>query len=287
MLLKYIRYTLTKFSLELSIRLQYLYYFHKPIHLKKPKTLDEKIQWMKLNLYGKDPIYTQCADKLLVRKYVESVGCGSILNKLIAVYKDPKEIEWESLPNKFVIKWNFGNGYNIICSDKKKLNIHETIKQLLEWGRQEAWLKTGEIQYRYIPKRILIEEFIEDGRGQVPIDYKIYCFHGEPKYMFVCVGREKEKTKFYFFDKEWNLARINPDSQKASVGFSLPRPKHLDEMFDIATRLSQRFPFVRVDLYDTPEQIYFGELTFTPGGGFDTGRLPETQILLGKLLHIQ
>lgn len=287
-LLQKIKYFITNNNLELSLRLQYFYHFHKRLNLKNPKTLDEKIQWMKLNLYGyhQDPIYTQCADKLKVRDYVQKCGCGHLLNELIAVYKSAKEIDWDSLPQKFVIKWNFGNGYNIICHDKNKLDIPKTIKQLSKWEKDDAWLKTGEVQYRYIPKRIIVEKFIESDNGVVPEDYKIYCFHGVPDVLFLCTGRELGKPKFYFFNEKWKLQRINPDSIKAPENFEHPKPPHLEEMFHYAALLSKRFPFVRVDFYDTPQQLYFGELTFTPGGGFDTARLPSTQLMFGDKLNL-
>ncbi len=281
-----LKHLITSISPELSIRLQYLYYFRKRIRLDNPQTLDEKIQWMKLNLYGKDPIFTQCADKYRVREYIKSCDCEELLNELIAVHESPSQIDWNALPNKFVIKWNFGNGYNIICHDKKTLDIDKTIDQLESWGKENAWLTNGEIQYKDIPKRIIIEKFIETGTERVPDDYKIYCFHGKPLYMFVCVGREKGTPKFYFFDKEWKLARINPDSINAPADFTLTKPPHLEEMFHYAAVLSQRFPFVRVDFYDTPQKVYFGELTFTPSGGFDTHRLQETQQLFGDLLDL-
>lgn len=282
----WLRSIATKISPKLSIKLLYFYYFRKRINLRHPKTLDEKIQWLKLNLYGKDPIYTQCADKLLVRGYVEESGCAEILNELVAVYDSPEQIEWEKLPKQCAIKWNYGNGFNIIVEDMTLLDKQATIKKLQRWGKEEPWLKTAEVQYKKIPKKIIIEKYLGHRDGKLPEDYKIYCFNGIPEYLFVCVGREKGKPNFYFFDRNWQLARINPDSITAPEGFTLPKPKHLKEMFDYAEKLSKRFPFVRVDFYDTDEGVFFGELTFTPAGGFDTARLPSTQLLMGDLLDL-
>lgn len=279
---------LTKNNLPLSLKVRYFYYFRKKLDLKNPQTLDAKIQWMKVHLYGyhQDPIYTQCADKYKVREYIKSCGCPEILNELIAVYDTPEDIEWEKLPQKFALKWNFGNGYNIICHDKDSLNIPQTINRLRMWGKEEPWLKTGEVQYKYTEKKIIIEQFIESERGGLPVDYKIYCFHGQPELLFTCENRDSGTPQFYFFDRHWKLQRINHDGLVAPVGFSLPKPKHLDEMFRYAEVLSKRFPFVRVDFYDTPERLLFGELTFTPGGGFDTSRLPQTQLYLGEKLDL-
>lgn len=120
-----------------------------------------------------------------------------------------------------------------------------------------------------------------------PEDYKVYCFHGMPKYILVCVGREKNgHPKFYFFDSNWNLARINKDSKNAPIGFSLEKPSCLNEMFECSRKLSKPFPFVRVDFYVVQDKLYFGELTFTPSGGIDSARLPETDLMMGKLIDL-
>lgn len=122
---------------------------------------------------------------------------------------------------------------------------------------------------------------------RAPEDYKVYCFHGEPKYIMVCVGREnKGHPNFYFFDPQWNLARINRDSMNAPRDFRVDRPKCLEKLLVCASKLSKPFPFVRADFYIMNGKVYFGELTFTPAGGLDFARLQETDIMMGKLLDI-
>lgn len=278
---------LTRFSPKLNIKFNYKFYYKRNIDLNNPKYFDEKIQWLKLNEYHK-PVYTICADKLLVRDYVKDKGLGHILNPIIAVYQDVKEINWDILPNKFVIKWNFGNGFNLICFDKNKLNFKESEIKLAKWGKTNSHLIHAEIQYKNIPKRLICEEFIEGKEANVlPEDYKVYCFNGIPKYILVCEGREKGWPKFYFFDSDWNLARINKDSINAPTNFSLPKPDGIDEIFNYAKVLSQDFKFVRVDFYYVNGKVYFGELTFSPSGGFDVYRLPETDLLFGNLLNLK
>lgn len=121
-----------------------------------------------------------------------------------------------------------------------------------------------------------------------PEDYKVYCFHGTPKYIMVCVGREKGgHPKFYFFDHEWKLARINRDSINAPDGFSIEKPACFDKLMDSARKLSKPFPFVRADFYIVDNDVYFGELTFTPAGGIDGNRLPETDIMMGNLIDLK
>lgn len=120
-----------------------------------------------------------------------------------------------------------------------------------------------------------------------PEDYKVYCFNGEPKFIMVCVGREQEgHPKFYFFDEKWQLARINRDSKNAPPDFTLDKPKCLDKLIECAKTLSKNFPFVRADFYIVGSKVYFGELTFTPAGGIDSNRFPETDIMMGNLLDI-
>lgn len=122
---------------------------------------------------------------------------------------------------------------------------------------------------------------------KAPEDFKVYCFNGQPKYILVCTGRENHGSeKFYFMDTEWNLARINRNSIDAPEGFTLPKPKCLDVLLDSASKLSKPFPFVRVDFYISNDKVYFGEMTFTPSGGMDTHRLPETDIMMGEMVDI-
>lgn len=289
-ILQYFRRQLIRCNLSLGLRVLYFYYFRTPLNLKEPKTINEKIQWMKLHLYGyhQDPIYTQCADKYQVREYVKSCGCSEILNELIAVYDTPEEVEWEKLPQKFALKWNFGYGSNIICHDKNTLDIPETLSRLKKWGKGEPWLQSGEVQYKHTKRKIIVENFIESERGTLPVDYKIYCFHGEPYLLFTGEERGVENTpKFYYFSLDWRFLLSIPNSEEERNKASLtPPPHHLEEMINYARKLSARFPFVRVDFYDTPKRLYFGELTFTPGGGFDYEEPYDLRIELGSKLDL-
>ena len=151
---------LTLISPELNTRIRYKQVFHKELDLNNPKTLNEKICWLKLKCYAKDPLVIQCADKYRVREYVEKSGCGDILNKLYEVYDSVDDIIWENLPNQFVLKWNFGAGYNIICTDKSKVDKHQTIQTLKKWGKSKCWLDYSEMQYKYIPKKIICERLL-------------------------------------------------------------------------------------------------------------------------------
>lgn len=281
------RYALTKLSPKLSVKFLYWICHHKCPDLKNPKTLDEKIQWIKLNKCKDDALIIQCADKFRVREYVKDCGLEHILNPLYETYHTASEINWDELPQKFVLKWNYGCGGNVICDDKSKLDIPATIKDLDKFEKVKFHLIAYEPQYDIKDKRILCEHFIETETGAQPVDYKFYCFNGEAKYVLCCYGRgQQDKPAFYFFDKEWKLQRLNKQGLAAPDDFTMPKPEGMDKLFEYAEILSKPFPFVRADFYLENGKAYFGELTFTPGGGFDKGRLPSTDLLFGQMVHI-
>lgn len=282
---------LTLISPELNTRFAYRRGFHKSLDLDNPVTLNEKLLKLKLEDYIKNPLVIQCADKYLARDYVRSQGCEEILIPLITVYENANQIEWDELPSQFVMKWNFGCGLNFICEDKSKYQRDTVKKQMKKWEHYKSYLDYSELQYKYIPKRIVVEKYLQSSNGFVPDDYKLYCFHGEPKFIMVCMGREEEykygeRAKYYFCDTNWNLARINRDSINAPEGFVPPKPSCFSQLLNYAQKLSKPFPFVRADFYIVEDKIYFGELTFTPAGALDSARLPETDILMGNMLHI-
>ena len=279
-------YLLCGISPKLSVKFWYRFYLKKPLDLEHPKSLDEKIQWMKLYYYKDNPLVYQCADKFRVRDYVKNCGLEHILHDLIATYHSANEINWDVLPQKFVLKWNFSNGGNIICSDKSKLDRKQAIKELNRFQKIKPHLKYAEPQYD-VEKVLLCEKFIETQNGEAPVDYKFYCFNGEAKYVLCCYGRSIDhRPAFYFFDKDWQLQRFNKMGKEAPEGFTMPKPEGMDDLFHYAEILSKPFPFVRADFYLENGKAYFGELTFTPGGGYDMNRLPETQLKFGQMVNL-
>ncbi len=285
---RWFKQTLTKISPKLNTKVIYFFKFKKRLNLKNPQTLDEKIQYLKFHDYYKNPLVTQCADKYAVRDYVKQCGCEEILNELYYAWDSVEEVEWDKLPNQFVIKWNFGCGQNLICYDKSKLDIEDTKRKLKEWYklRDTFYLTYSEMQYKGIPPKLICEKLIETEDGGLPVDYKLYCFHGRPDCVMTCVDRASGHASYYFLDEDWKLKRINKKGKNAPEGFSIPKPQNADLLFEYARKLSKSFPFVRADFYLEKGKITFGELTFTPGGGFDTNRLPETQLMFGNMLHL-
>lgn len=283
---KLVRCGLTLVSPKLNTKVCYRVKFGRSINLKDPDTLDEKILKMKLEEFGTDELVRECADKYRVRSYIERKGCKEILVPLIATYDKAEEIDWETLPNRFAMKWNFGCGFNIICADKNKMNKSQVIDTMRKWGKTDYYLEYSELQYKNVKKKIIVEQFLDEGNGSTPSDYKIYCFNGKPYCVMLCTDRESGHAKYYFFDKNWNFLRINRNGKEAPEGFSIPKPAGIDMAFEYAERLCEPFKFVRVDLYLVQGRVYFGELTFTPSGGMDSSRLPETDLMFGKMLHI-
>lgn len=279
---------LTIISPRLNTKIRFKRIFGRKIDLVNPQTLDEKIQKLKLDSYSSDPLVRQCADKYAVRDYVINKDCGDILVPLIATYDQVDDIVWEDLPNAFAMKWNFGCGFNIICPDKSKLDTESATKIMKKWGKDKScYLDYSEMQYKDVPRKIIVEEYLKPENGILPADYKIYCFNGVPKYILLCEGRENGgHPKFYFFDEYWNLSRINRDSKNAPEDFSYPKPSCFFKLMHSAKVLSQPFKFVRADFYVVNDKVYFGELTFTPAGGMDGKRLPETNQMFGDLLVI-
>lgn len=237
----------------------------KELNLEDPRDLNEKIQW--LNLYKQNSLKVKCTDKYRMREYVEEKELGEYLPKLLGVYESGKQIDFDKLPNKFVLKCNHASGprFYVICKDKSMLNIKETINKLDDGLKVDFSLYAGEFQYSKIVPRIICEELLEESGEDVPKDYKIFCINGEPQFFQVCANRGKKLT-FSLYDLEWN--NIN---YKLGEGYynenKIKKPKSINKMLEIAKKLSTDFDFVRVDFYEINGKPIIGELTFTPNAG--------------------
>ena len=175
-----------------------------------------------------------------------------------------------------------GNCGVSICKNKAEWDYRDTIRKMNQSLRTDISRAYGEWPYKNVRRRVFAEEYLGDNI----VDYKFYCFNGYVDAVLLCLGRQDGATKFYFFDKEWNLKRYNKAGKAAPKGFTIPKPDGIEKMFDIASKLSEGFPFVRVDLYNINGKIYFGEMTFFPASGFDYNRLPESDIYFGNLIKL-
>lgn len=280
------RIFLTILSPKINTRVLYRVKFKKKLELSRPKTLNEKVLWLKFNTYWNNSIIKQCADKYLVRSYLEERGFGYILNELIGVYSDVDNIPWDELPNKFAIKLNVGCGKNIIVTDKNRLNIKDISKVLKRWLKSQYWMEYSEMQYKDVKPLILVEKYLGKSNGELPRDYKFYCMNGASKFVMMCENRViGKKAQYYYYDQLWNLMPYTQDALD-NPNHIITKPDGMEEAFKVASQLAKDFPFVRVDLYIIDGKIYFGELTFTPSAGLDNGRLSSTDIMLGESLKL-
>lgn len=236
-------------------------------NFKNPRSFNEKLNWMKINYYN--PVEKICVDKYEFKKYIkEKLGDGFTI-PLIGIYDDVNDIDFASLPDKFVMKVTTGGGNEglLIVKDKKKLDIDEAKAEfnnyLQEWNKSYyTIMSTG---YKEIKPRILIEEYKEQINGEL-IDYKFHCFHGEVKNVMAVNGRKGLSYKYRFYTPDWQPLDLYRNKRKELTDFD--KPKNYDKMLEISKILSKDFPFVRVDFYEVGERVYVGELTFTPRGGF-------------------
>lgn len=259
------------------------YYYKKVLgrrlNLNNPKSLNEKINWLKLYYWPNNPIAPIVADKYRVRKYVEEKGYGYILNPLIGVWDAVEKIPWDMLPSKFAIKCGHGCGMNIVCFDKDKLNVVDAKEKLeawmaIDWGRDSC-----EPHYSKIKPMIICEQFIGE-KNVLPDDIKIHCFHGEPKLIAYYSGRG-DSLHGTFYDLEWNHLDIATKEDTVVV-----KPNCLDEILDICRGLTKELPYARMDFYVSNGRPIFGEITLTPASGRSPYMTEIADLNYGKLLDL-
>ena len=275
---------ISKINPKLSCRLLFFIRTHKSLNLRNPKSFNEKTTWLKMYKYKDNDLVIMCSDKYEVRKYIEKKGQNSILNELYGVYDNFDEINFDELPDKFVIKCTHGCSYNIICDNKSNFDISSARRKINKWLKEKYGYATTELHYTRIKPRIIIEKYLCDNKGNMPVDYKFYCFNGKVECILVCSEREK-KLRLSYYDLNWK--RINYETKKWSSKVNVRKPKKLDEMINIAQILSKEFPFVRVDLYNDNGCIIFGELTFTPACCCAPYYTKEANVSLGERLMIK
>lgn len=262
----------------------YLATRRKGKYIDNPETFNDKVQWLKL--HDSTSLKTKCADKYLVREYVSKIIGDKYLIPLLGVWDRAEDIDFNKLPEKFVLKSNHGSGQIIVVKDKNKLNIEETIKKCNQWLERPFGYPGMEIHYFKIPRKIIAEKLIEEMDGNLH-DYKIYCFNGVPKFIEVIGDRDLKRHTGYeaFYDVKWNKTIINSGVYPEYQG-NLSKPKTLNEMLEISKLLSKDFKYVRVDLYEIKGKVLFGELTFTPASGTDKWTPESANLELGKLIKL-
>lgn len=277
--------SISRLNPELATRI--LFYFSQgyPLDLKNPKTLNEKLQYLKLHDYYKNDLVTQVVDKYRVREYIKSLGLGYTLTNLVGkeVYDNVDDIHMKDMPKSFVLKCNHDSGSVVICKNKDDFDWEKEKRKLRKSLKKDYWTDNCEVQYKFVQKKIIAEEYIQSDQGL--IDYKFFCFNGKPLFLYCSFPHEEEQYQMRFYDLNWKpLSFRRTDTQDLKREIS--KPEQLEEMIEISKKLSGDFPFARIDLYNVGEKIYFSEITLLPTGGL--GKYDDKSIdrKLGDLLEI-
>lgn len=283
-LIKLARKNIIKMSDQKFLDLCFDYYLGKKINWKNPQTYNEKLQWLKI--YDRQDRYTKMVDKYEAKEYVKNIIGEEYIIPTIGIYDKFKNIDFEKLPQQFVMKCTHDSGGLVICKDKKNLNIKEAkrkINQCLKVNYFNCW---KEWPYKNVKPRIIIEKYMTNDDSDGINDYKFFCFNGKVKLLFIATDRvnENEETKFDFYDENFNHLPIKNGHPNALIPPS--KPLNFEKMKELAEILSKDIPHLRVDFYEINGKIYFGELTFSHWAGMVPFEPEEYDLILGNWIDI-
>jgi hypothetical protein len=276
----FIRYLISD---ELYIKLRFRERMGYWPNLKSPGTFNEKLQWLKL--HDRKPEYARRVDKFAVREFIiETIG-EDYLIPFLGVWENFDEIDFKILPDQFVLKCTHNSGGNIFCKDKDNFNVANARKKMNRWLKCNYFYGSREWQYKNIKPRIIAEKYMVDESGEELKDYKVFCFNGIPKLLFVATDRNIDQTKFDFYDTGFNhlqLVQHYPNNENRII----QRPAGLDEMLELSTKLSKNLIHCRVDFYDINGKVYFGELTFYHFSGMEKFEPENWDTTLGSWIEL-
>jgi hypothetical protein len=272
--------SLRRYSDRDAIIALYRDYSGREPDLENPVRFSEKLQWLKLNHH--DPRQTLLADKHAVRACLTAQGHGALLSRQLACVTDASTLDFDALPERFVIKAAHASGWNLICADKSRLDRRHARRMMAAWLRQSIFWNGREWPYRDMPRRLVVEEYLEDASGGLR-DYKFYCFDGEPRFIQANSGRQSVEHAQNFYSLDWRILPFGKDLAPRP-DIAIPRPRALDRMIAVARDLSAGHPYVRVDLYDLGGRVVFGELTFYPASGLPDFIPDEQDFVCGEML---
>lgn len=266
--------------------LKQLYFerMHCTLNLENPKSFNEKLQWLKL--HDRKPEYTRMVDKCEAKQYVaERIGAEYIIPTL-GVWNRFDEIDFDELPEQFVLKCTHDSGGIVVVRDKRAFDVKQARKKISKTLARNYYWAGREWPYKDVKPRVLAEQYMQNENERDLTDYKFYCFNGEPRFLYISVGLEDHETaRISFLTCDWQFA---PYERSDYRGFDTlpPKPRNFERMLEIASVLSAGIPFLRVDLYEINGQVYFSELTFSPCSGFMPFKNPEHDLEIGKMLDI-
>ena len=276
LILKYMRFIPDRIMLKLEYRIK----MGKSLNLKNPRTFNEKLQWLKL--HNRKEIHTTMVDKIAVKEYLKGILGESYLTKTYGVWDSFDKIDFENLPNQFVLKCNHDSGSIIICKNKASLDMQNARDILTRGLTNNAYYYGREWPYKNVQPRIFAEEFIEDPSNEFLPVYKIFCFNGEPKLIQTIQNDKQPNETVDYFDIDWNILDIRQDFPNSTCPFS--RPDKLDEMLEISRKLSVDESFIRIDFYSVNGKIFFSEFTFFTDSGFGKFYPEKWDTILGSWL---
>lgn len=251
---------------EKFLKEKYKIVFGYELNLDNPQTFNEKLQWLKL--YDRNPLYTVMVDKYKAKEYVANIIGKDYIIPTIGVWKNFDEIDFNKLPNQFVLKTTHDSGGIVICKNKNAFNKQLAQEKLNKSLKRNFYYIWREWPYKNVIPQIIAEKYMEDNKTKELRDYKFFCFNGEPKLLFVASDRQnsQEETKFDFYDMDFNhlpFTNGHPNSKQF-----IEKPQSFELMKQLAKKLSKKIPHVRVDFYEINGRVYFGELTFSHWSGF-------------------
>lgn len=281
--LYYLRYLLSD---KMYLRLLFRNNMGYRLNLKNPQTFSEKLQWLKL--YDRRPEYTIMVDKVKAKEYVASIIGEEYIIPTLGVWDDPDQIDFDALPDRFVLKCNHNSGLGMyICKDKSMMDVKKVKEGLRKGLKENYFMSNREWPYKDVPRRILAEKYIDPAPGTNDLpDYKFFCFDGKPKYCQVISGRNTTMC-IDFFDREWRHQPFHEPYNYPFADEEPPKPKHLEKMWQAATTLAADKPFSRIDFYQVGGFVYFGEITFFPTSGMGGFNPPEWDYKFGEWINLK
>lgn len=280
-----IRFVIKKINKTSYVKLEYRYITGHKLHLDNPVRYTEKLQYLRLYTYANNELVSKCASRDGLREYVKDKGYQDNLVDVYGIYDSFKDIDFDKLPNSFVMKCTHACAFNYLVYDKSKLDLAKLEKTFNKWLRTDYGKKTVEPHYSHIKPRIIIEKFMLEN-NELPTEYKIHVFNGKAKYMYIVTGRNKEiHYNNYLIDwTDFDAAQFNHWTKSNK---EIKKPQNWSEAIKISEDLASPFPFVRVDLYIINGKIYISEMTFTPAKGTLTFKDDKSDFIIGEWLTIE